>query len=115
EEGEGGSRIVTSEGPHRQAREVVRLLLGEVAALGGRGHQLAQHRPEMLQVASLEDRVERLHAGDERLADLVRHAPAIASPRFPGLVGTRQTHEDRKSTRLNSSHVSISYAVFCLK
>src|SRR5699024_12489811 len=24
-------------------------------------------------------------------------------------------HEDRKSTRLNSSHVSISYAVFCLQ
>src|SRR5438309_5544540 len=27
--------------------------------------------------------------------------------------GTR--HQDRKSTRLNSSHSSISYAVFCLK
>src|SRR5437868_9189862 len=26
-----------------------------------------------------------------------------------------EEHEDRKSTRLNSSHVSISYAVFCLK
>src|SRR5437868_11376364 len=25
------------------------------------------------------------------------------------------TSKDRKSTRLNSSHVSISYAVFCLK
>src|SRR5699024_12084592 len=25
------------------------------------------------------------------------------------------SHVDRKSTRLNSSHVSISYAVFCLK
>src|SRR5690554_6218211 len=25
------------------------------------------------------------------------------------------TREDRKSTRLNSSHVRISYAVFCLK
>src|SRR5207245_11260309 len=25
------------------------------------------------------------------------------------------SHEDRKSTRLNSSHGSISYAVFCLK
>src|SRR5690554_7078879 len=25
------------------------------------------------------------------------------------------TFEDRKSTRLNSSHVRISYAVFCLK
>src|SRR5437868_11851049 len=27
----------------------------------------------------------------------------------------RRTSGDRKSTRLNSSHVSISYAVFCLK
>src|SRR5438067_5610750 len=26
-----------------------------------------------------------------------------------------EDREDRKSTRLNSSHVSISYAVFCLK
>src|SRR5699024_12751725 len=26
-----------------------------------------------------------------------------------------ECQEDRKSTRLNSSHVSISYAVFCLK
>src|SRR5256885_12949082 len=25
------------------------------------------------------------------------------------------SHEDRKSTRLNSSHLVISYAVFCLK
>src|SRR5690625_5445605 len=25
------------------------------------------------------------------------------------------SHQDRKSTRLNSSHVAISYAVFCLK
>src|SRR5438876_6587981 len=29
--------------------------------------------------------------------------------------GTDVTYEDRKSTRLNSSHPSISYAVFCLK
>src|SRR5690242_21263173 len=27
----------------------------------------------------------------------------------------RQASGDRKSTRLNSSHMSISYAVFCLK
>src|SRR5699024_12095342 len=27
----------------------------------------------------------------------------------------RVYYQDRKSTRLNSSHVSISYAVFCLK
>src|SRR5690349_23020316 len=29
--------------------------------------------------------------------------------------GQRGDLEDRKSTRLNSSHVEISYAVFCLK
>src|SRR5204862_4028682 len=27
----------------------------------------------------------------------------------------QEVQEDRKSTRLNSSHVEISYAVFCLK
>src|SRR3712207_7241038 len=32
-------------------------------------------------------------------------------PRYPTPVGVR----DRKSTRLNSSHANISYAVFCLK
>src|SRR5699024_12614710 len=32
-----------------------------------------------------------------------------------GLYNLTSTAEDRKSTRLNSSHVSISYAVFCLK
>src|SRR2546429_6491859 len=30
-------------------------------------------------------------------------------------VGAPGDHEDRKSTRLNSSHGYISYAVFCLK
>src|SRR5207245_11233365 len=29
--------------------------------------------------------------------------------------GTRHRERDRKSTRLNSSHGSISYAVFCLR
>src|SRR5690349_22771179 len=31
------------------------------------------------------------------------------------LAGPRRERPDRKSTRLNSSHVEISYAVFCLK
>src|SRR5207249_9771336 len=31
-----------------------------------------------------------------------------------GVALFRKQEEDRKSTRLNSSHVSISYAVFCL-
>src|SRR5436305_8919394 len=49
-------------------------------------------------------------------------APAASSPTStaafrkgsrPAATSTRST--DRKSTRLNSSHVRISYAVFCLK
>src|SRR5256886_7317196 len=34
---------------------------------------------------------------------------------FKGTCGTISTCGDRKSTRLNSSHSQISYAVFCLK
>src|SRR5438445_3292158 len=33
----------------------------------------------------------------------------------PSLHDIHQDHQDRKSTRLNSSHANISYAVFCLK
>src|SRR5690348_17558558 len=33
----------------------------------------------------------------------------------PGYQTTKVVTKDRKSTRLNSSHPSISYAVFCLK
>src|SRR3712207_6886932 len=47
----------------------------------------------------------------DRLHDPVGHHPA--GPAVSGhaaLLG-----EDRKSTRLNSSHANISYAVFCLK
>src|SRR3712207_7582133 len=43
----------------------------------------------------------------ERDVDGRAGAAALASRGDPGL--------DRKSTRLNSSHANISYAVFCLK
>src|SRR5690242_20795035 len=45
--------------------------------------------------------------------DVARHARAQALQRLDAVVRLRD--EDRKSTRLNSSHMSISYAVFCLK
>src|SRR2546427_10924730 len=47
---------------------------------------------------------------------LCRHRPA-SSPRLSDSQATPSTtHDrDRKSTRLNSSHSQISYAVFCLK
>src|SRR5690554_7026070 len=58
----------------------------------------------------------------------VPHAPEISRSRRTDSVGcaplrshstalslSMRISEDRKSTRLNSSHVRISYAVFCLK
>src|SRR5438874_10421328 len=56
-------------------------------SLHGRSSDLAQHRH-----------------GRGRVVDPARH------PRNSGI-----PPQDRKSTRLNSSHVEISYAVFCLK
>src|SRR5690606_41201161 len=47
-----------------------------------------------------------------RSQERVRCGAAVPNPASGGLRG--QTR-DRKSTRLNSSHVKISYAVFCLK
>src|SRR3712207_8147785 len=42
-------------------------------------------------------------------------ADAQASHLHAELVRVEPAHRDRKSTRLNSSHANISYAVFCLK
>src|SRR5699024_12744264 len=40
---------------------------------------------------------------------------AQVAAQLPRVSGGQLANGDRKSTRLNSSHVSISYAVFCLK
>src|SRR5690625_2997168 len=65
-------------------------------------------------------------------AEILTHAEALVTEPWPVLTltqrlafertGSRRAFEapyfdrrDRKSTRLNSSHVAISYAVFCVK
>src|SRR2546430_3870620 len=58
------------------------------------------HEPEALAAAGLGDVV--AHDADD-VAGHVEHRP------------TGVSRIDRKSTRLNSSHSQISYAVFCLK
>src|SRR3712207_7487119 len=66
----------------------------------------SRHLPDVKALRSQRvrvDEVRRLVVGDDpdRLSLCVEHP--------------RQAGEDRKSTRLNSSHANISYAVFCLK
>ena len=59
------------------------------------------------------------------VGEQLRHAREAQDYSIPDVVGMTnlmtdqvlalESGEDRKSTRLNSSHVVISYAVFCLK
>src|SRR3712207_7979787 len=51
-------------------------------------------------------------------ADRLRPEEVHEAAEVPSIRPSRGTHillADRKSTRLNSSHANISYAVFCLK
>src|SRR5688572_33329491 len=62
---------------------------------------------------------ERMHGLERRLREicLVNHVHELLKPvtgRFPVGRGSLRP-EDRKSTRLNSSHSQSSYAVFCFK
>src|SRR5690625_5515828 len=43
-------------------------------------------------------------------ADIIKKAMCLV---VDALTGAKMKSRDRKSTRLNSSHVAISYAVFC--
>src|SRR3712207_8873268 len=60
-------------------------------------------------VARLDDLVFAVAIGAQRR---LRDAPGERLGEYAGAILLDQ---DRKSTRLNSSHVNISYAVFCLK
>src|SRR5690348_17974419 len=65
------------------------------------------------------------HPGGVRRGEVLARCVADPAPDGECLGGERNgplglglllgAHGDRKSTRLNSSHPSISYAVFCLK
>src|SRR5439155_16273591 len=102
--------VVLRAGQFRGARQLLRLLPqgvgglehGEKDALfkgGGRVRRLA---PEVHE------------ADNSRVNDYCQEENIRFADRLFRL-GLAQRAQDRKSTRLNSSHVAISYAVFCLK
>src|SRR2546427_4139998 len=57
----------------------------------------------------------RSHRGDEHERLARRLQSLRRNDRWPDFLQRRRGRTDRKSTRLNSSHSQISYAVFCLK
>src|SRR5207249_11843701 len=83
---------------------------------GEEGRSDWHHRPERRgQIDVVEDSQPDYRTDHRtRRSQRASRQPFGSWHRFPpGTDGTRE-HLDRKSTRLNSSHVSISYAVFCL-
>src|SRR5436305_3293791 len=116
--------------------DVLRVLLDEVAArLDLVAHQRRENEVRGRSVLDLdphEHSGRRIHSGlreifgvhlaealEARDLDaLLRELERIVAQSGERLRGTRllaERNRDRKSTRLNSSHVRISYAVFCLK
>src|SRR5690625_6387921 len=74
------------------------------------------------------DREENVEIGEVKIATFTKETPLGIDNSFFGsiniivsqqvlerLIQDKDISVDRKSTRLNSSHVAISYAVFCLK
>src|SRR5688500_19724238 len=82
---------------------------GLFVVIDGIGGQAAGGKAADVAVAMIRERLER-ETGP--VPDRVREAIAIANNEIYRLSSSRP---DRKSTRLNSSHLVISYAVFCLK
>src|SRR3712207_7444364 len=80
-----------------------------------RSHRVLRHRAKVAGQRELERSAEggAVDLADGRLLHLLEQIPP-AEDRPPEPAQALRAL-DRKSTRLNSSHANISYAVFCLK
>src|SRR5437762_10675364 len=70
---------------------------------------------------AVENQLEEAARSEQRLQASLQNLPEIQiqhatiNAHYESLKTRRELQTDRKSTRLNSSHRCISYAVFCLK
>src|SRR3712207_8374408 len=95
----------------------------EAAKIGGVTLQIVRDWVLKFNARGVDGLIDRKAPGrPPRLGDAHRAALAatLESGRIPAVHGVGRWRlvdlcQDRKSTRLNSSHANISYAVFCLK
>src|SRR5699024_12223612 len=115
---EGGDEVVGQDDPQPElgvgdnAAEAAVLEQGDDQAGGADGkdgahHDQQHHAEHAHDVLHAVAKVDAAHLRDGRAV--------IALGQHAGKIVMHAAGKNRKSTRLNSSHVSISYAVFCLK
>src|SRR2546422_9958112 len=108
-------------------RGAIRPVQGEVTAVLGLGenHAVARRQPgapergvdDVAVAGAVAEAVSRQRIGPPDRQPLLQRQRIAANPaaRENPQVHASRRAQDRKSTRLNSSHGYISYAVFCLK
>src|SRR5207249_5025704 len=89
------------------------VILNAGAATSGGGASETIHLSEVAHASGI-DFVHQSATLDPRVNHIAAHIAALGACVSVADVNN-DGWPDRKSTRLNSSHVSISYAVFCLK
>src|SRR3712207_3483666 len=113
-------KITVTASPKKGIEETLRL----AERLAGRGYEVAPHISARLvrDEAHLEDVLGRLREAGIKDVFVIAGDADEPAGKFEDAAALLRTmaeighdFEDRKSTRLNSSHANISYAVFCLK
>src|ERR1035438_1158709 len=119
----GGQRVTLSQG---DAVIVTQSLGGSFTVQTGDGY-LARISTEDADALGLEPTGDTeadkgpAETGPFDIAQVIKQLKTVFDPEIPvnvvdlGLIYACDAQPDRKSTRLNSSHLGISYAVFCLK
>src|SRR5207249_2906319 len=104
-----GSGMIDDYIERRHGRKTIEFIVPQMEAILGVTYGVIVYQEQVMQIAS---RLAGFTLGE---ADILRRAmgkkkkDVMAAQRHTFVKGCR----DRKSARLNSSHVSISYAVFC--
>src|SRR6266496_5064986 len=95
-----------------------RLVVFSLAVLLAPGGGLSAQQRDSMQQRGDTAEAERLRAQiEQRFSARVQHDLKLTQDQATKLRASQErfSARDRKSTRLNSSHVESSYAVFCLK
>src|SRR5207244_13066298 len=98
--------------PPRSTRFPYPTLFRSTSPTAGRARRA---RPRVgLETITSESRRDLLRFGVDQLAPVAKTSQRVAAASTSRVTPELQSASDRKSTRLNSSHQIISYAVLCL-